>query len=118
MASIVQRDLRDRIKNDTFSSVEFVFYDNLGSPIDLTGCTIQIQFRFRSKTGAIVKDISTGSGITLTDAANGTFEIDKFTPVDWAADCYYYDVQVTFTDSTIKTYVWGQVKVLQDVTNS
>ena len=117
MASIIQRDLNDRVKNDTFSSVEFIYKDNLDAPIDLTGVTIQIQFRYRSKTGTVVKDITTGSGITLTDAVNGKFEIDAFTPINWAVDCYYYDVQVTFSATNIKTYVWGLVKILQDITN-
>ncbi len=118
MASIVQKDLNDRIKNDTFSSVEFTLQDNLGAGIDITGASLQIQFRYRSKTGAIVKDISDSSGITVTDAANGVFEIDKFTPVDWEVDTYYYDVETTFASGDIKTYVWGEVKVIQDVTDT
>ena len=117
MACIVQRDLECRIKNDTFSAVEFTYLDAIGDPIDLTGTAIRIQFRYRSKTGAIVKDIEVGTGITLTDPTNGVFEIDEFTPVDWAVDTYYYDVEVTFITGKIKTYVWGMVKVIQDVTD-
>jgi hypothetical protein len=117
MASIVQRNLEDRVKNDTFSSVEFEYLDGNDDPIDLTDCTIRAQFRFRSKTGAVVKDIVTGTGITLTDPTNGIFKIDEFTPVDWEVDSYYYDVQVTFPSGKIKTYVWGIVKIIQDVTD-
>ncbi len=117
MASRVTRDLNDRIKNDTFASVEFTFEDSLGAGIDLTGASIQVQFRFRCETGTILKDISVGSGITVTNAVNGVMEIDAFTPVAWAADTYFYDVEITLADTTINTYVEGTVKILQDTTN-
>src|SRR5690606_26649768 len=117
MASIVQRNLEDRIKNDTFSSVEFEYLDANDDPIDLTDCTIRAQFRFRTKIGTVVKDVYENNGITLTDPENGKFEIDEFTPVDWEVDSYYYDVQVTFPDGRIKTYVWGIVKIIQDITD-
>ncbi len=116
MVVIQTSNLRDRIKNDTFRSVQFIFEQN-DLPIDLTGVGIRIQFRYRCKTGKVVKDISNGSGVTITDAINGTFEIDQFTPIDWEVGSYYYDVQITFTDGSIKTYVQGSVKILQDTTN-
>ena len=118
MATIQTTNLKDRIKNDTFSSVQFTFQDNLGAAIDLTGATIQIQFRFRSKTGSIVKDVAIGSGITVAAPATGVIVLDEFTPVDWAVDTYYYDVQITFATGVIRTYVQGTVKVLQDTTDS
>ncbi len=117
MASIVTKNLKDRLKNDTFSSVKFTIQDNLGAPIDLTGVSIHIQFRFRKKTGNVVKDITLGSGITLTDATNGIFTIDKFTPVTFEVDTYFYDAEITFTSGDIHTYVQGTFKVIQDTTN-
>ena len=113
---MVIANLKDRIKNDTFSSVEFTYSDNLGVPINITGAELKTQFRFRTKTGKIIKEISDGSGITITSAVDGEFKIDEFTPVDWEVDCYYYDVQMTL-NGEIKTYVGGKVKVIQDVTN-
>ena len=118
MASIQQVDLNDRIKNDTFKSVQFTLKDESSVAIDLTGASIQIQFRYRSKTGAIVKDVSVASGITVATPASGILVLDAFTPVDWEVDTYYYDVQITFADATIQTPVWGTVKVLQDVTDN
>jgi len=109
-------NLKDRVKNDTFRSVNFIYKNGVGTPIDLTGASIHIQFRFRCKTGTIVKDVTDGNGITITDPLNGMFTLDEFTPVDWEVDTYYYDVEVTFLDGTIKTYVNGTVKVLQDTT--
>jgi hypothetical protein len=114
---MVVKRLNDRIKNDTFESVEFEYNDNVGNPMDLTGVTVKVQFRNSSKKGHVVKSIDTTSGITMTDAVNGKFEIDKFTPVDFEVGNYYYDVETTFTNGDIKTYVGGTFKVIQDVTN-
>ena len=116
MAVIDTKNLRDRILNDTFRSVEFTINVD-GSPVDLTGTTIATEFRFRTKTGTVVKSVNNSAGMTITDAVNGVVEIDEFTPVTWSPDTYYYDVQITFTDGTIKTYVQGTVKILQDVTD-
>ncbi|MBV1952740.1 MAG: hypothetical protein KUG64_11175 [Cycloclasticus sp.] len=116
MATIVRKNLKDRVKNDTFSSVNFTLLDGLGDPIDITGVAIHIQFRYRCKTGSVVKDIEVGTGITLTDPTNGIFTIDEFTPITFEVGDYYYDAQITFTDGSIKTYVYGTFKVLQDVT--
>ena len=117
MASIVTQQLNDRIKNDTFKSVQFTLTDQMAAAIDLTGASIDIEFRFRSKTGSVVKAVSVGSGITVSTPSNGILVLDEFTPVDWAADTYFYDVQITFSDGTIQTPVQGTVCVLQDTTD-
>ena len=114
---MVTKRLSDRVKNDTFSKVEFEYNDAVGDPIDLTDVTVKVQFRNNSRKGHVVKSVDTTAGVTMTDAANGRFEIDKFTPIDFAVGTYYYDVETTFPNGDIKTYVGGTFKVLQDVTN-
>ena len=42
---MVVKKLSDRIKNDTFSSVEFEYLDEIGTPLNLTGASIRVQFR-------------------------------------------------------------------------
>ena len=108
--------IKDQIKNDTFNGVQYTYQDSVGDPIDLSTATIQIQFRFRSKTGTIVKDITSGSGITIDDGANGIFSIDPFI-IDWTPDTYYYDIQHTI-GTVVKTYTKGTLTVVQDVTDS
>ena len=111
MATIQRVNLENRVKNDTFGAVNMTF-----TGVDLTGSAIRIMFRYRSKTGTVVKDISSGSGITVTGATDGEFTIDAFTPVDWAVDTYYYDVQITNSSSEVNTYLWGTVNIIQDIT--
>ena len=53
MAVIQTKPLEDRIKGDTFASVNFTHSDSVTSnPIDLTGATVKAQFRYRKKTGS------------------------------------------------------------------
>ena len=118
MAVIQTKVLKDRIKGDTFGSVNFIIENSLGAAIDLTGATIKIQFRYRSKLGAIVRDMDIGTGITVPTPTNGILTIDAFEPIAYAIDTYFYDVEITFSDGRIKTYVQGTFKVLQDTTHS
>lgn len=108
-------DIQDQILNDTFNGVIFTFEDGGGTGIDLTGASIYCDFRYRSKTGEIVKSLETGTGITINDAVNGVMQIDPFI-IDWCVDTYWYDIQIDFPSGVIKTYVGGTMKVLQDVT--
>ena len=116
MATVAFKNLRDRVKDRTSKSVEFTINDNLGAPIDLTGATIEIDFRFRCKTGAIVKETSIGSGITVVDAINGRFDLDKFL-LDWEVDTYWYGVVITFSNGDVDENLQGTVKVLQNIPN-
>ena len=70
-------------------------------------------FRRGNKRGKVVKSLTVGSGITLTDASNGVLTIDAFN-MDFAPDTYYYDIEVTDSSAVIKTYVEGTIVVMQD----
>ena len=61
-----------------------------------------------------IKTFSVSSGITLTDAINGVFAVDAFI-VDVDAFKYLYDIQITFTDGVVRTYLKGNFKVNQDI---
>tara|TARA_R110002126_G_scaffold117434_3_gene257238 strand:+ start:525 stop:875 length:351 start_codon:yes stop_codon:yes gene_type:complete len=115
MASIAAVKLNDRIKNDTFSSVQFE-YNEGGLPLDITGSTIKIQFRHKSNRGDILYTAETGSGITITNATSGVFRLDEFTPTDWKVGVAHFDVQMTFADGSIRTWIKGTVNILQDTT--
>ena len=114
MAVIGTVKLKDRIKNDTSNSVEFVYKDGNDVAIDVTNWDFRIQFRFRSKTGLIVLDVTNGNGITLNDPTNGKFTLDAF-DLDWEVDTYFFDIETTF-DGEVKTYLQGCWCVKQDVT--
>jgi hypothetical protein len=117
MAEIIKTEnLQDRLKGDSFPAVTFVFDDGV-NPTDLTGATILVQFRMTKKTGEVVKTLTDQSGITIATPTNGTIVFDRWEPIDWAVGKYFYDVQITFPDSRIKTPVQGHVMILQDTSN-
>lgn len=111
-----QYNFPDVLKGDTFKSRDITIKnDTTQTPIDLSGCLIDCEFRKTTKTGIIVKTISVGSGVVLTNAVNGIFTIDSFL-ANWDAGIYYYDFQFTFPNGKIITYFGGYLKLIQDVT--
>jgi hypothetical protein len=114
MATFQIHNLPNVLKGDNYNGTQFTYIIN-GVASNLAGASIRVKFRRGSKTGQEVKDISIGSGITVTDEANGIFQIDGF-KVNFIADTYFYDVQVTFSSGIDKTYTGGKMLVIQDVT--
>lgn len=100
-------------RGDTYPGVSFTYVKD-STAIDLTGASIRILFRGNHKTGSVTKTLTNGSGITIDNATGGIFSIDAFI-IDLPVGNNYYDVQVTLSDGTIKTYVEGYMEVLQDV---
>lgn len=101
-------------KGDTWSGLDFELKVN-GSPKNLTGAEIKIQFRRGLANGSVQKEISNGDGVTITDSVNGLFSIDPFV-VDFPVGSYRYDIQFTFSPTEIKTYVEGIFRVTEDIT--
>ena len=116
MPTIATYNIPDHYKGDTFKGLAFNMQNQTTSaPIDLTDSEIKIQFRSGSNIGTVQKELSIGSGITLVDAINGQFAIDAFV-IDWRAGMNYYDIQITYPDGKVKTYIKGTLKIIDDVT--
>ena len=107
-------NFKDHIKGDTFKQQVFTFSKN-DAPINLTGASIKIQFKKNKSDSSAALTLEIGTGITLTDAVNGEFAIDEQI-IDLTPGQYYYDIQLTQADSTVFTYVSGNINILQDVT--
>ena len=107
-------NLPDGYKGDTYDTVQFRLSINDVAE-DLTNYAIRCMFRENTKQGILVKDISIGSGITLVDAVNGLFNIDAFA-MTFDAGGYFYDIEFTDGNGRIKTYLKGQLTVIQDIT--
>lgn len=103
-------------RGDTFQGMTFTITE-ADVPVNLTGASIAIQWRLRSATGTLAKEVTIGDGITLDNAAGGQFSIDPFDidDVNWVAGTYLYDVQVTL-GSVTRTYFGGNFIILEDVT--
>lgn len=80
------------------------------TPMDLTGAAIAITFE--SLQQKVLKTI--GSGITVINAVGGVFELDAF--ILTKSGNYTFDVQITFPDGSVKTYIQGSIQITNDVT--
>ena len=81
--------------------------------VNLTAATIRMQI-YDGTT--VVKTITSSSGITVTSAANGEFNITDFIPT--TSGQFVYDLQVTFASGVVKTYFRGNWLVVDDVTQN
>ncbi len=109
---------------NTFQSVLTWSTTPVGSttstPVDLTGCTANMQVRQNYGDPVLLALSSTalttnGSGITLGGSA-GTITIN-ITPLDAAALISgIYDLEIQFSDGSIQTPVAGAVIVSPEVT--
>lgn len=107
-------DFPDHIKGDTFEGVQFTVTVN-SVALDLTGATIKMQVR-KSPTSAVIDTYTTTGGhLTITNAAGGIFTFDEQI-ISLASAKYYYDIQITLADATVKTYISGYWTITQDIT--
>lgn len=100
-------------RGDTLNSITFTIKENTIA-VDLTGASIKMDFRRGTDTGALQESKTIGSGLLVTDAVNGVFEMIAYIN-NWEAGVYFYDMQITFPSSIIRTYVKGTLTVKQDV---
>ena len=103
------------IKGDTFEEVNFEVKIN-DVAVDLTDSIIRMQLR--KEYGGVVGLSLTSvedTGITITDAVNGLFKINKQV-INIPPYNYLYDIEIHFADGTIKTWISGNFQILNDVT--
>lgn len=98
-------NLSDHRSGDTFDGVDFTITVN-AAPLDLTGATITMTIKKDTCKGPVALTLTNGSGLTITDAANGQFEIDEQI-ISLPADTYYYEITFLLADSSVKTYISG-----------
>jgi hypothetical protein len=101
-------------RNDTFNEVPFQINFN-SAPLDLTDAEICMQLR-KVYDGEVFLTLSSvmDAGITITDALAGEFKINEQI-ISVKAGNYLYDIQITFADGTVKTWIEGVFTILNDV---
>jgi hypothetical protein len=106
----------DHYKGDTFEGKVFTLQVN-DSPANLLDASIKMDLRKNNKeTTPLTLRLSTGNGITILNPASGIFQIDPQI-IDLPTETYVYDIEVTFANQEVKTWVNGTWKILQDVTH-
>jgi hypothetical protein len=100
-------------KGDTFNGVQFTVLVNGSAPAnDLSSVILTVR---PNPTSSTKYQLTSASGITITDATNWVFSIDQQI-LSWPAANYYYDIQCIDVNGNIKTYIKGRWNVTQDIT--
>jgi hypothetical protein len=103
------------IQGDTFEAVNFEVKKN-NIAVNLTGAVIKMQLKKECGGVPILSFTSVASaGLTITSAANGLFKINKQI-INIPEYNYSYDIEITFADGTVKTWVEGNFVVKCDIT--
>ena len=115
MSDVTIINLPNHITGDTFAGYRFNAFDESSVAYDLTGATLSIKFRRGSTSGTIVSTMAIGTGLTWITQSEGTFKIDRqvitFTP-----DKYYYEIQITLSDTTVISPVKGTWTIKEQIT--
>ena len=96
-------NFNDRMDGDSFEVTDFKFFDMDDVAIDMSLVTdARIQFRRGSERGKLMKTVSiSGGGMTWQDQSIGHMRLETFV-IDWGHCNYYYDLELTYSDGSIK----------------
>lgn len=99
--------------------------DDGGTPVSLVGATVRMHIRKNFKAAeAFFELTSTAStpgttDIYVTNATDGEFDItitdEDTAAIEWASAVY--DLEVEFSNGTVRRYLMGPVKVSKEVTH-
>lgn len=107
LSPVVINDTWPGLSNCRFTSDGDAFSSNLTS----------IRMHFRDSDNNVVRQLSSpSSGITIDSAANWQFTVSPITTLTFNADTYFWSIEATASNGTIKTYVTGTLEVLADAT--
>lgn len=109
-------NLPDAYRGDTYGPLLFTFNDVTGGAVNLDGASVACQVRCK-KTGDLFIEWLSSDG---TAEINGNKLLLMGVSGEYMkipATTYEHDMQIAHTGGNIKTYIRGDLKVLQDVTD-
>ena len=111
-------NIPNQYKGDSFDRINFAVFttnSDSGSETDLTGVVPKMQIRKDSAAGRLVKTLTITDGLEWTAQASGTFYLDPFL-ITFDSGDYVYDLQFTYADTSVVTYLKGGFELIDDVT--
>jgi len=93
-----------------------VYKDETGTPIDLTGMTVEMQIRQADDT--LVTDVDGLGAITVTNASGGeiTVHVPPATTTNWPVETLYYDIKL-INGTEEDALLYGSIDVSKGVTD-
>jgi hypothetical protein len=98
-------------RNDTWSQTFALLSNN--TPINISTAAIKIEIR-KGCGGDLFLTLTNGNGVTVGGVSNNEITVSKV--IDIAKGNYRWDLQVTQSVSSVKTYLEGDFIVYDDVT--
>lgn len=108
---------RDIKKGDTFTGIKMTFYDGIGTtktPMDLTDISISIPFKKGAGQNTSFSFETSNNTITIPNPLTGEILLQPRN-MNYQADTYIFDVQLTTLAGVKKTYFTNYWKICQDV---
>lgn len=107
-----------RERGDTYR-IRFEFTDpETGDALDLTGATLVLTVNEEQYPADATNEVFSVAGVIFGDAENGVCDFSPTTEDAANVGSYYYDVQLTGADASIRTLCRGQYRVFQDITKN
>ena len=103
------------LRGDTWSGITSITLQISGVPISLSAASIKMQLR-EDIDSPVILELSTANGlIVITNPLSGVFQIPPQI-INIPFDTYNYDIQVTFPNGTVTTYIAGTWQITPDIT--
>lgn len=91
--------------------------DANGDPIDLSGCSAQMQLKQQLGSEPVLDLLSSGEGLTIDSSAGDvSVSVDAATMSTLTPGIYHCDMQLTFPDGRVVSTATIQVYVETDIT--
>lgn len=100
-------------RNDSFQDV-ITIKDSADNPISLANADVKMQIRTHPD-GDIKLTMTEGDGLSVGGAGNNVITVNKILDIDNGGK-YFYDLQATFTNGQVQTYMRGPFIVIEDIT--
>jgi hypothetical protein len=101
----------DIVKGNTWQEVFALTLNDV--PINLSTATVLVSVYKGCSTSAALFTATNGNGITILGVSNNNISISKIVPLDKGN--YIWDLKITYLDGTIKTYLWGDFIVYENI---
>lgn len=103
-------------RGDTLE-LEFQWLDGTGFPVDLTGCTARLQMRNRAGNEVLECTCGSSDGLEIVTAEGKVrWREEASSTASFSLGTYYFDLEVTFPDSTVRSTETVQLIVETDIT--
>lgn len=106
-------DIPPHRRGDTWDGINSISININGVPINLIGASVKMEFR-QSIDSPVALTLSTNQNSIQIINANTIRILPKLIEIPFAK--YYYDLQVTYPNGTVKTYMEGSWEIVPDIT--